>query len=490
MKGVIYARYSSESQRDESIDGQLRECYAFAEKNGIDIIGEYIDRAFSARTDNRPDFRRMMADCAKEQFDVILVWKLDRFARSRKDSGIYKALLYKHHIKLISATEVISDGPEGVLLESVLEGLAEYYSADLAVKVIRGMTENALKCMYNGGGVPLGYNIDANQFFVVDPIVAPHVLQAFKDYKDGMTILEITDKINLAGVRTKRGHRIDINAVTRMLHNRRYIGEYRYRNIVTPGGIPAIVPEKLFNEVQERMAKNKKAPARHKAEDEYLLTTKLFCGKCQCFMVGECGTSATKQVYHYYKCISAKKKTGCDKKAVKKEWIENLVIEQIKKILLDDELLDKLADMAVAQQEQEDPVLPMLKQQYARTVNGINHFLDAIQQGIITDSTKERLEALEKEKKELSIRIAQEESRRPPVLTKEQCLFWFERLRKLDTKKLEHRRKLIDTFVNAVFVYDDRIVFTFNYKDGSKTITLAELEKSGLGSDTALLGGP
>ena len=488
MKGVIYARYSSDNQREESIEGQLRECKAFAEKNDIQIIETYIDRALSARTDRRPDFQRMIKDSSGKKFEVVIVWKLDRFARDKYDSAHYKRILKNNGVKVVSATEAISAGAEGILLESMLEGMAEYYSAELSEKVIRGLTENALKCKYNGGTLPIGYIIDSEQYFQIDPLTAPAVLDAFKHYADGASMREITDEMNLKGVRTKRGGKISINSVTRMLHNRKYIGEYKYNDIVQPGGIPAIVPEDLFNRVQERMAANKKAPAKHKAEDEYLLTTKLFCGKCQCYMVGESGTSKTSHVHRHYKCASVKNHKGCDKKSVKKEWIENLVIEQIKKLVFDD-LIEKLADKAMALQGKENTTLPLLKKQYADTQKSIDNMLDAIQQGILTASTKERLESLEKQKSELSVQIVKEEMAQP-MLSREQIVFWFHRFRKLDTKKLEHRRRLIDSFVNAIFLYDDRITFTFNYKDGSKTITFAELEKSGLGSDINALAAP
>lgn len=299
---------------------------------------------------------------------------------------------------------------------------------------------------------------------------------------------EITDEMNLKGVRTKRGGKISINSVTRMLHNRKYIGEYRYNDIVHPNGIPAIVPEDLFNRVQERMAANKKAPAKHKAEDEYLLTTKLFCGKCQCYMVGESGTGRNK-VHLYYKCASVKNHKDCDKKTVKKEWIENLVIEQIKKLIFDDELIEKPADTVMKLQSKENTALPLLKKRFADTQKSIDNMLNAIQQGILTASTKERLESLEKQKSELSVQIIKEEMAKP-TLSREQIIFWFHRFRKLNTKKLDHRRRLIDSFVNAIFLYDDRITFTFNYKDGSKTITFTELKKSGLGSNINALAAP
>ena len=175
MKGVIYARYSSDSQREESIDGQLRECKEFAEKNGITILNSYIDRALTAKTDNRPEFQKMIKDSAKNLFDVIIVWKLDRFARNRYDSAHYKAVLRKNGVKVVSATEAISTDSTGILLESLLEGYAEFYSAELAEKVVRGMTDNALKCKFNGGSVPFGYMIDKEQHFQIDPSAAPIV---------------------------------------------------------------------------------------------------------------------------------------------------------------------------------------------------------------------------------------------------------------------------------------------------------------------------
>lgn len=490
MNGVIYARYSSDNQREESIEGQLRECKAFAEKNDIQIVDTYIDRALTAKTDNRPNFQKMIKDSEKRAFDVIIVWKLDRFARNRYDSAHYKALLKKRNVRVLSATEMISPGAEGILLEAVLEGMAEYYSAELAEKVIRGMTENALKCKYNGGTLPIGYTVDSNKFFQIDPVTAPVVLEAFKHYANGATMREITDEMNMRGIHTQRGCKVSINSVTRMLHNRKYIGEYKYRDVVNPNGIPAIIPVDLFERVQERMAQNKKAPAKHKAEDEYLLTTKLYCGKCGCFMVGESGTSQQRKLVHrYYKCVSVKKHKGCDKKTVRKEWIEDIVINQIKRIIFDNELIETIADRAIEALNTESSILPSLRKQYAEIQRGIDNMLNAIQQGIITSSTKERLEELEQQKSEIAVQITKEEMRRP-TLTKEQIVFWFERFRKLNTNKLEHRRRLIDSFINSIYLYDDRMVITFNYKDGSKTITMEEIENSAISSDLTSLAAP
>ena len=185
---VIYARYSTDSQREESIEGQIRECTAYAEKNGITIVKHYIDRAISAKTDNRPQFQQMIKDSDKKLFDIVLVWKLDRFARNRYDSARYKTQLKRNGVKLMSATEIISEGLEGIILESVLEGYAEYYSADLAEKVVRGQTENILKGRCNGGRGTFGYTLDSERKFHIDPLVSPFVLELFKKYRDGLTM--------------------------------------------------------------------------------------------------------------------------------------------------------------------------------------------------------------------------------------------------------------------------------------------------------------
>ena len=484
MKAVIYARYSSDSQREESIEGQLRECTAFAEKNGITILRHYIDRAFSAKTDNRPEFQAMIKDSSKKLFDMIIVWKLDRFARNGYDSARYKAQLKKNGVKVVSATETISDGAEGILLESMLEGMAEYYSADLAEKVVRGMTENALKCKYNGGTPPLGYVIDSEQYFQIDPLTAPFVLEAFKRYDEGATMTQIRDWLNEKGIKNTRRQEITYNSIQHMLNNRRYIGEYSYREVIIPDGIPAIVPKDLFDRVQEKMAKNKKAPARHKAEDDYLLTTKLFCGYCGAYLCGESGTSRTGLVHHYYKCVSVKKKRAeCHKKPVKKQWIEDLVVDETMKMVMDDKAIEAIVSMLMELQNRESSSLPLYEKELKDTEAAIDNMLNAIQQGIFNKSTKARLDELEAAKDELENMIACEKLAKPKI-TEEQMMFWLHRFRKLDVSKKEHRQMLINTFVNAIYLYDDKMLITFNYKDGTKTITFDEATTALANKDT------
>ncbi len=489
MNAVIYARYSSDSQREESIEGQLRECREYAERNNMTIVGTYIDRALSAKTADRPEFQRMIKDSAKELFEIVLVWKLDRFSRDRYDSAHYKRILKKNGVKVVSVKENISDGPEGIILESMLEGYAEYYSADLSEKVVRGMTDNALKCKFNGGMMPIGYVIDAEQHFQIDPLTAPFVLEAFKRYDGGATMKEVRDALNAKGVTNQRGGELTFNSIQHMLNNRRYMGEFSYRDMVIPDGIPAIVPKELFDRVQEKLAKNKKAPARHKAEDDYLLTTKLFCGYCGAYLCGESGTSRTGKVHHYYKCVSVKKKrTECHKKPVRKEWIEDLVVSETMKMVMDDKAIEAIVSMLMDLQDRDNVNVPLYEQQLREAETAISNLLDAIQQGILTRSTKERLEELEMQREELKLSILQAQMARPRY-TKEQIVSWINRFKYGSADDPQYQKQIIDTFINSIYVFDDKIVFTYNFQDGTEPITLAEIEAA-FGSDLTQVAPP
>ena len=478
MTAVIYARYSSDSQREASIEGQLRDCKDYAEKNGITVVGTYIDRAYSAKTDDRPDFQRMIKDSAKKIFDVVLVWKLDRFARNRFDAVNYKYQLEKNGVHLVSAMEPISQGPEGIMVESMLIGMAEYYSAELALKVARGERENALQCKYNGGVVPLGFTIGKeDRLYHIDPETAPIVQEIFSRYADGEPAEKIAASLNERGLRTRTGKPFVKNSFFQIFRNRRYIGEYRYKDIVTPGGIPAIVDQDLFDRVQQRFEQNRIAHGRPAKEDvSYLLTTKLFCGKCGTLMGGESGTSHMGNTYYYYKCGNAKRhgKAHCDLKAIRKEPLERFVVDTAIKVIFNDEIIEQLIDLVMEAQQKENTRLPVLKDQLRDTEKRLANLLEAIEQGILTPTTKQRLDELEARKEALNTSILEEELKKP-VLTREWMRFWFEKFRKGDMRDMEHQRQIIDTFVNSVYVFDDRVVLNFNFTDDSKTISREEV---------------
>ena len=424
MRAVIYARYSSDGQREESVEGQLRECKEYAERHNMTIVSTYCDRALSARTDDRPEFQKMIRDSAKKQFEIVLVWKLDRFSRNRLDSATYRAILKRNGAKVVSVMEHISEGPEGIILEAMLDGLSEYYSAELSVKVKRGQKENALKCKANGGTVPFGYIINSEKYYEIDPLTAPIVLEIFTRYADGQTVREISDELNSRGVFTNSKYKYTNKAsMHNLLKNRKYIGEYRYGDIVTPDGMPSIVTHDIFEIVQVRMGKNKRKPAAMKADEEYILTCKLFCGKCGAMLVGKSGTSKTGKTHYYYSCGNLLYKKSCDKKAVKKAWIERQAVALARDFVLRDEIIDRIADAVVELQKRENTTIPNLQVQLADLEKRIGNLINSIEQGIVNVSVKQRLDELEDKKIDLEVALAKEKIENTP-LTKEQIVFW------------------------------------------------------------------
>ena len=374
MNVVVYARYSSHNQNEQSIEGQLEYCRNYAKQHNYNIIGEYIDRAQSGTNDDRPEFKKMIEDSNKKTFEGVLVYQLDRFARSRYDSAVNKAKLKKNGVRVFSARENISDDASGVLMESVLEGMAEYFSAELGQKVKRGMKINADNCYYNGGTVPLGLKlieVDSNitdatgkivkkKKYAIDEDTAPIVQKIFEMYNNGDLMADIIRYMNDRNIKTVTGYDFNRSSIRRILLNKKYIGIYTYNGVETPDAIPRIIDDASFNKVHDIMFKNKKAPARARAKTEYLLTTKLFCGHCKESMTGYSGTSKTGKLHNYYMCNNARKKL-CDKKSVQKDYIEDLVVEQAREVLTDDNI-KRIAEevVKIADKERESTALKRL----------------------------------------------------------------------------------------------------------------------------------
>lgn len=477
MKAVIYARYSSDNQREESIEGQLRDCNEYANYNDIEIVGQYIDRAYSAKTDDRPDFQRMISDSSKKLFDVVLVWKLDRFARSRYDSAFYRYTLRKNGVKIISVKENISDGPEGIILESMIEAMAEYYSANLSQNVKRGFRENALKGKWNGGAIPFGYKV-VDHRLVIDEDSAPVVALAFQMCADGKTAKEIYDFLRVKGLRRADGKLIAYNSVLYMLSNRTYIGEYRHSGIVLEDAIPAIIDKGLFEKVQSTIQKHSIAPAAHKDENDYLLTTHLYCGKCGALMTAYSGTSQNGKAYRYYICNRARKH-HCDKHKVDKEKIENFIVNKTMEFLQQDEIIDRLADLLYGLQYEENTILPMLEKQLAEKIKEIDNIVTAIQKGVASDTLLSRLNELEEQKKTFEEQLAKEKAT-SPLFTKEQFKMALYNFRKIDATTKDGKAKLIDTFIDRIYLYDDHLKIIYNINGKDEDISLEELESSNL----------
>ena len=454
MKVIIYARYSSDRQTEQSIEGQVKVCREYAERNGYKIVGEYIDRAISGTSDNRPEFLRMIAESAKRQFEGVLVYQLDRFARNRYDSATYKAKLKKNGVRVLSARENISDDASGILMEAVLEGMAEYYSVELSQKIKRGMELTAQKCEFTGSGVPLGYKI-VDKKYAVNEDEAPIVKRIFEMYLAGKTMADIIRYLNENGVKTSKGNPYNKNSIRRIITNRKYLGIYIYCDIEVPGGIPQIIDSTSFEQAQVLMQKNKKAPARAKAiEGNYLLTTKLVCGECNCALTGFSGTSKTLKFYQYYGCVTQRRKGDCSKKAERKTYLEDKVIGEIISALTSDYIdgiAQKIADLSV--KESNTDTIKRLKKLIRENKTATANLIKAIESGKAVELFSAQIEKRQAECADLEKQLLQEQSIRP-TLDFEPIKYFFERFKYGDVYSPVFRMALLDTLVDRIEVYD------------------------------------
>ncbi len=457
MDVCLYMRYSSDRQTEQSIEGQRRVCMEFCKRQGYNVVEQYIDRATSAfkDTDKRTQFQKMIKDSDKQLWGAVVVYKLDRFARNRYDSATYKARLKKNGVRVISATENISDNPEGVILEAVLEGMAEFYSKELSQKITRGMYESAHKCHSIGGHIPLGYRIE-NKKLVIDEAAAIIVREAFDLYANGATIAEICEKFNNKGYKTVKGVDFNKNSFKSMFKNERYIGIYKYKDIRIEGGIPAIIDKETFEMVQKRLSINARAPARGKAKVDYLLAQKIFCGHCGAAMTGESGTGRSGDKYNYYTCSARKRFHTCDKTPLKKDFIERVVVEDALTILTP-EVIEELAEAAVRQNKidiENKSLVPALTQELHEIEKKISNLINMVEKGADSDALTARLMELEKQKRatEKRLVIAQDNI---IILEKEHIVWWLTEFCNGDIEDENFRRNIIDLLVNSVTVWDE-----------------------------------
>ena len=483
MNVVIYARYSSHNQSEQSIEGQLNSCYEFAKKNDYNVVGEYIDRALTGTSDNRPEFQRMIEDSNRKHFQGVLVYQLDRFARNRYDSATYKARLKKNGVRVFSARENISDDASGILVEGLLESMAEYYSAELSQKIKRGMNINAQKRLCTGGAVALGYKVNEKKEFEIDEPAAAVVVKIFEMYSTGHTVTEIIEYLNAQQLKTSKGVSFNKNSLHNIFVNKRYTGVYTYNGQELKDGMPRIVSDDLFAKVAERLLKNKKAPARTRAAEEYLLTTKLFCGHCRDMMTGTSGTSKAGKLYKYYTCNNVKRKV-CSKKKVRKDYIEELVIRECRK-LLTSENIARIASEVVALLEREKNnsnekrLIKLLKENEKQRANLFDALkicnIKSVKEGIFEEVGK-----MDLAHQEIENQIALEQVGQITV-TIPQIKFFLSELKKGNVDDLKYRKTLISVFVNSIYLYDDKITLIFNSSKDPVTVDidlLQEIEES------------
>lgn len=427
MNAVIYARYSSTAQRDVSMDIQLEDCRNYCEQQGLTVVKEYVDRALTGTDDNRPNFQRMIEDSSTGLYERIVVYRFNSFFRQREKSVLYKGMLKRKGIRVLSVHEYIADDPSGVIVESFFEAMDEFYSLELSQKIKKGMDKNGEQCLCTGGNIALGFKVNQFRQFEVDPNTAPIVETVFEMYANGKTVTEITRHLNSLGYKTSRGVPFNENSLHTMLKN---------------------------------------------------------SGRCKEMMTGSSATGKQGKIYNYYICNGRKAKR-CEKDMVKKDYIENLVLAQCRK-LLSAPNIEKISKevSAICQAERDTSNLRYLEKRLAeserRRENALNAVLET-DMPRLRENIYEKIAQLEAEQENIREEISKE-TMPFPSLTAPKIKFFLMALKKGSMTDEKYKKMLIKIFVNKIYLYDDRITITFHSGDDKVEINdrlLSELEEKG-----------
>ena len=472
MNAVIYARYSSDKQNEMSIEGQIEECRKYAEENNMVVLQEYVDRALTATSDKRPNFLRMIDDSKDRNFEIILVYQLDRFSRNKNDSGYYKKILADNGVKVVSAKEQIASDSSGVITEGLLEVFADYFSKQLSEKVHRGMYQRAEQCKFNGGTMTLGYAVDKDGYYIVDEKTGPVVKEIFKRIAAGETAKAIGDDLNERGIRTTRGNLFTKNSLQNILRNEKYKGVYTFGDVRVADGIPRLISDELFDEVQ--IVLGRKSHGHRPAKEDYLLTGKLYCGHCGRMMMGSSGTSHTGNTYRYYICKSPGK--TCDKKNVSKDFIENHIVKICKRSLSKEVIEDVVsAVIEYNKRDQESPEINRLKSEIKDIEKKIDKLITEIEEGLSSKRIVDRLAQREAELEVLNQRLKKEEAKLR-IISPNIVRDFLHKLARGTTDTLEYQKMLVNVFVDKIYLYDDHFTIYLNNSRKSSNIDKNEVE--------------
>ncbi len=464
---VIYARYSSDSQTEQSIEGQLRVCNDFAKRNDYLVVDTYIDRAMTGTNDNRADFQRMLKDSAKRQWEVVLVYKLDRFSRNQFEAVINRKKLTDNGVRVVSAMENIPDTPEGRLFVSIIEGYNEYYSEDVRQKVKRGLKESWEKGLFSGGTVAFGYDVKDKKV-VINEKEADALQTIFTLYARGYTATHIVETLQAKGVRKKNGRFVSASDLYKYIANTKYIGKVYFGEKWYDNIYPRIIDDVTWEKVQDIRKDNQHNPSRRKEIKGFILTGKLVCGECKRLMVGESGTGRSNQ-YHYYSCLTRRRNRGtCHAHSVDKKPLEDIVINTTWRLITDSDIMDLISQKLFELHQKEttdNTILKSLETRKRTAEKACSNLISAIEQGIITEQTRIRLRELEEEIAQLEIEINKEKQRTNAFLTPEKIKAFLMSVAKGDKDNVDIRKLLINTLIKEVILDKDEIVIVYNFTD-------------------------
>lgn len=490
VRAAVYARFSSDNQRDESIDAQLRAIRDYAKKNDVIIVSEYIDRAKSAMTDNRPEFLQMIQDSKEDQFDVVLVHKLDRFARNRQDSIGYRMELKRHGISLVSILEYLDESPESIILESVLEAMAEYYSKNLSREVRKGMNENAIKGLHTGGLPPLGYDVDPEtKKLVINEKEADAVRLIFKMFNEGNGYMSIVNELNRQGYKTKTGIAFGKNSLHNIVRNEKYIGVYIFNKLVSKDmdgkrngnaykpddeiiriedAVSPIISKEEFEMAKRKIDSRKGTRASNRAKEIYLLSGKIACGECRSAYAGNKKmTGRNKKLHVTYRCTGRQMKHTCSNKEIRREYIEAFVLDMLAQYVFNDKIIPKIASEYRKYQINKNSDIVKTRDKLSKRLSELKKEINNLV-GLVTrtgsTALAEKLTEIEKEKIEVECRFNQvgDECDVKEVGV-EQLKESFQKARTLlESGQLSTTKKLIELYIDRVLIFESHVEVFFN----------------------------
>ena len=479
---VIYTRFSSQSQDKQTTEVQLKACREYAENIGLNIIEEYTDEAYTGTNDKRPAFQKMLKDSDKGDFQFVIVYNYDRLARDTLLSLQTIKNLQSKGVTVLFTNETFNDNSIATPYDKLNRGInfiiAEFNSDLYSAKIKKGLENVASKYQATGGQRTLGFKTIDKQFTIVEN-EAIAVKRIFEMYADGESMAYIIEYMNNQGFKTSRNNPFNKNSIRKILLNKRYIGTYVFKDIEVPNKIPRIISDELFNEVQVKMGQNKKAPARKRAKTDYLLTTKLFCGHCKEMMTGNSGTSRNGTLHTYYKCKNTiTKPKSCDKKPIPKDYIEDLVVENIRKFLTDKNI-ERIANNVVKlyHKQQDMYIIKRLQNAITMNKNKLDNLVTSLSETNVDSVRKlvfDKITDLEKETKGLERELAKEKTKLLNI-TVDNITYFLTDLRNGYINNIRYRKTLINALINRIYLYDENMIIALNTQNESVEIDLPML---------------
>lgn len=483
-RGIIYARYSSDNQRYESIDAQLRACNSYADQNNIVIVNTYIDEALTGTKDDRENFQRMLTESSLGFFDVVLAHKLDRFARDEYDYHVTKRLLKNNKVEITFVSQDFGKSPEGSLMENVLVGMSAYYSRNLAAEVMKGMNENAYKCKFNGGYVLFGYAIDTNNKYIINDSEAFAVKHIFESYVQGQRYSAIIDWLTLHGYKTRRNKDFTIGAMREMIKNERYTGVYIFNDktkarkqktegiIRVENGMPQIIDNSLFLAATKKIEANRQAPGANSAKRIYLLSGKVKCGCCDYSMQGNTRVGgANKTYYSSYRCTGRRTKGAiqCDMRGIDAQKLESQVLDTLENDIFTDNHIEFMADVLYRQyresKEKFNNSIRILEKNLKGVESKTQNIVDAIAEGFRQQGMREKLISLEEEMKTIQDSIRSERLRNKVDLNRASLIEFMNLGKGIKSKDPIEQKRIIDMFVNEVVIQKEKVDLSIYLSD-------------------------